>query len=153
MKHRLALDFFKRPEGSAGVQLSHAPTTQPFCKTLNHLGSPQPQVFQAWATATMVHRPQFPGLLYVTGICTKNWLYSPVTQWSTAPFGNLFHLIIIGQNKQVSLETTHFIHFIHDVFVDPIHDFLDINKFINYMSNLHIYWSISSILLIIMYIM
>lgn len=47
------------------------------------------------------------------------------------PFWNLFHFVIIGQNKQIALKTTHFIHFIHDIFVDPIHDFLDVQKWVN----------------------
>ena len=61
----------------------------------------------------------------------KESLYAPITQRSTVPFWNLFHFVIIGQNKQIALKTAHFIHFIHDIFVDSIHDFLKIYKWLN----------------------
>lgn len=63
-------------------------------------------------------------LISIFLVPVKIKLKLPVAERGSVTFGNLFHFVVVGQNKQIPLETSHFIHFIHDIFVDPIHNFL-----------------------------
>lgn len=57
-------------------------------------------------------------------VLLRRKLESPIAERGSVSFGNLFHFVVVSQYKEVPLETSHFVHFIHDIFVDPIHNFL-----------------------------
>lgn len=50
----------------------------------------------------------------------------PVAEWCAVSLGDLLHFVVVSQHKQRFLEPAHLLHFGHYVFIDSIHDLLQI---------------------------
>lgn len=48
----------------------------------------------------------------------------PITEWRAVAFGDLLHLVVVGQHKETALDTAHLFHLGHDVLIDTVHDLL-----------------------------